>query len=404
MSTIKELIRQYSGQHNTVTFQRPYVEFTGSVDGALLLGQLIYWSDKGDEEGWFYKSYMDWQNEIYVKERSARSIAQGFESQGFLEIQKRRTPSGTPKMHYRFLLDRFAIVFEDFLKAQNPDADGLGNYAGTIQRNKKTGEGTAKVSERSGRSAESETADLPNQPYIQLITNKLITNNQENPECVRKELFCDELQTIDISEGKDFGMKELCPVVKKAANLNGEGEIFCEDDLSVASQKLPAAIQRTENALDRQLIRQYIDPEAYGSFRGLYVGFAEQVSKTGFGSDRAMQAAWSNLARSGWSPDKGFWDGLSIDIADGMARYQSGGCVKLAGIPGGALWISERRWERAIGRRSTNEAMRSVGLAHVQPTSKESELLRAKEIQKTVMDELRRERDKQLAIEVSCEF
>ncbi len=105
-----------------------------------------------------------------------------------------------------------------------------------------------------------------------------------------------------------------------------------------------------------------------------------------------MKAAWANLVRSGWTPDDAFWQGLETEVEVGMARFKAGGCVPLAAVAGGALWLNERRWERALARKSMHAAMAEVGLAQVQPMSKAAEFARAKEAQKVAIAEIRAER------------
>jgi len=46
-----------------IAFQTIYVEWTGSVTAALMLSQLIYWEEKGDEDGWIFKTMKEWQEE-----------------------------------------------------------------------------------------------------------------------------------------------------------------------------------------------------------------------------------------------------------------------------------------------------------------------------------------------------
>ena len=362
MSILGKLIKQYSGQHNTVTFQRPYVEFTGSVDGALLLGQMIYWSDKGDEDGWFYKSYMDWQNEIYVKERSARSIAQGFEAQGFLEIQKRRTPSGTPKMHYRFLLDRFAIVFEDFLKAQNPDGDGLGNTAGTIQQNKKTGVDSADLPERSGRSAESETADLPNQPYIQLITNKLITNNQQDPECAIEIKACQ----VEIVQ-KEERTKAASPLaLDQAGNAptvnglkNGEDKFSAPGRAALAS---PAAAEIAVKVDATTIVCEDMGHNGYGGFKTVYEGLCETVEGT-YGFEAKVKNAW-DVTWQGFEPPETFWNGLNLYCRQQVKKFQRDG---KAYVFGAVRFLTDKTWESAIRINDTQQQALRCGVDITDP-------------------------------------
>lgn len=47
-----------------ISFQRVFVELTGSVTGALLLSQAVYWQQRcKSEDGWWWKTFEDWQEE-----------------------------------------------------------------------------------------------------------------------------------------------------------------------------------------------------------------------------------------------------------------------------------------------------------------------------------------------------
>ena len=50
----------------------------GDHKAAILLSQILYWSDKTkDPDGWFYKSYADWQTETGLSEAQVRRIVNG---------------------------------------------------------------------------------------------------------------------------------------------------------------------------------------------------------------------------------------------------------------------------------------------------------------------------------------
>ncbi|MFH1076549.1 MAG: hypothetical protein V1753_06885, partial [Pseudomonadota bacterium] len=57
---IFNLIKALAGQANILTIPRAFIKFTGSVEAALLLSQIIYWGDRNPRGKWFYKSYREW--------------------------------------------------------------------------------------------------------------------------------------------------------------------------------------------------------------------------------------------------------------------------------------------------------------------------------------------------------
>lgn len=70
ISTKAERVRECAAVRKLVTdkpiaFHRCYVDICeGSVAGAVFLAQLLYWSDKGeDDNGWFWKTHKQWTKE-----------------------------------------------------------------------------------------------------------------------------------------------------------------------------------------------------------------------------------------------------------------------------------------------------------------------------------------------------
>ena len=73
---ISSIITQFSGQNNIIPIPTIYIRITEDYPTAALLNQLIYWSDRTHrKDGYFYKSYKEWEDEIYLsKYQVMRSI------------------------------------------------------------------------------------------------------------------------------------------------------------------------------------------------------------------------------------------------------------------------------------------------------------------------------------------
>lgn len=73
---ISSIITQFSGQNNIIPIPAIYLKITEDYPTAALLNQLIYWSDRTHrKDGYFYKSYKEWEEEIYLsKYQVMRSI------------------------------------------------------------------------------------------------------------------------------------------------------------------------------------------------------------------------------------------------------------------------------------------------------------------------------------------
>jgi len=57
-------IKAFMGQQNTLVIPRELIRFVGDINASLLLSQLIYWQDKGGKDGWVYKTYAEWTDEL----------------------------------------------------------------------------------------------------------------------------------------------------------------------------------------------------------------------------------------------------------------------------------------------------------------------------------------------------
>jgi hypothetical protein len=102
-----DLIRRLSGQANVITAPRIYVEILGSIEGAVFLSQLIYWSDRTkDPDGWFAKSYLEWQAEIALSKFQVARWSKLFVDQGFLETKLAKW-RGAPTVYYRLSISTF---------------------------------------------------------------------------------------------------------------------------------------------------------------------------------------------------------------------------------------------------------------------------------------------------------
>lgn len=110
-----EIIKATSGQANILAIPRPYIEFMASLDGGLFLSQLIYWSDKGAQEGgWFYKTYLEWEEETTLSKYEISKQAGILKKKGILETKVKKA-NGAPTVHYLFSFSEFQKSFIKFL-------------------------------------------------------------------------------------------------------------------------------------------------------------------------------------------------------------------------------------------------------------------------------------------------
>lgn len=112
----RALIGNFTGGDNFMVIPRILVKFTGDIDSAILLNQIIYWSDKGDD-GTFYKTYKEWEDEICLTEYKVRKCVLKFKEMGFLETTIKKA-NGNPTVFYTFKWDNFKNGFLNFLRNQ----------------------------------------------------------------------------------------------------------------------------------------------------------------------------------------------------------------------------------------------------------------------------------------------
>jgi hypothetical protein len=132
---VKAMIKQFTGQANTLVIPRVFIDLTGDHLAAMLLSQVLYWSDKTDDaEGWFYKTADEWQAELGMSNYQVKRAAAILETFG-VETRVRKVKK-TPKMHYRIDMPFFINLFLKFL--ENQEASKSRSYAVENQETSKS--------------------------------------------------------------------------------------------------------------------------------------------------------------------------------------------------------------------------------------------------------------------------
>lgn len=108
-------IAQFTGQQRVLTIPRILIEFTGSLGAGLFLSQLLYWSGKTtNSDGWIFKTYAEWQDELTLSKYQVSKIAAQFEAAGWLQRTVKKA-KGSPTVHYRLNRLAFEDAFVNFL-------------------------------------------------------------------------------------------------------------------------------------------------------------------------------------------------------------------------------------------------------------------------------------------------
>lgn len=114
---VKAIIKQFAGQANTLVIPRVFIDFTGDHLAALLLSQILYWSDRtSDPDGWFYKTADEWEVELGMSGYQVKRAATALNKLG-IETTLHKV-KGAPRTHYRVDMPKFTHLFLQFLENQ----------------------------------------------------------------------------------------------------------------------------------------------------------------------------------------------------------------------------------------------------------------------------------------------
>ncbi|MEO1438844.1 MAG: hypothetical protein AAFV33_00490, partial [Chloroflexota bacterium] len=100
--------------------------FDGDHNAALFMNQVLYWTDRTtDPEGWFYKTYEDWEGETQFSYYQINRVIYGDErvqnpkrnlSEVGLETKVKMAPNGRNATFYRLDVAQFIAMFVDWIE------------------------------------------------------------------------------------------------------------------------------------------------------------------------------------------------------------------------------------------------------------------------------------------------
>lgn len=103
--TIAQIITSFSGSERSVVIPKTYLEITGDYPTAALLNQLVFWSDKSKrKDGYFYKKYDEWHDELLLSDYQIRRITKKLEEMNFITTALKKA-NGTPTKHYKINME-----------------------------------------------------------------------------------------------------------------------------------------------------------------------------------------------------------------------------------------------------------------------------------------------------------
>jgi hypothetical protein len=110
------LIAKLGGSKDKAVVDPTLCRFMGGLQGGVFLSQLLYWCDKG-RGGTFYKTYKEWEEEIFLSKYEVNKSAKQCIDMGFLKTEVRKA-NGNPTVHYTLLPDRFVDLILSFVQSE----------------------------------------------------------------------------------------------------------------------------------------------------------------------------------------------------------------------------------------------------------------------------------------------
>lgn len=109
--TLEELIDTLT--ERPVAFHRGFVKLTGSINAALMLSQAMYWRKRTkDENGWFYKSREEWEQETGMTRREQENARSKLLASGLWEEWRDRI---NHRIYFRVKMETLGVMAESAL-------------------------------------------------------------------------------------------------------------------------------------------------------------------------------------------------------------------------------------------------------------------------------------------------
>lgn len=116
---VLRVIQRFAGHANIVSAPIEFVKATGSLNRAVVLNQIVFWhgvqEQNGRDDGWFYRTYAQWEEETGLGEFKIRGAADWLEREKIIERRLKKA-HGAPTLHYRLNRETFTDWILEKLK------------------------------------------------------------------------------------------------------------------------------------------------------------------------------------------------------------------------------------------------------------------------------------------------
>jgi len=110
-----DLIRSFVGQAHVLTIPRAFIDFTGDIPSALMLAQLIFWTERATRpDGYIWKTYQEWERELSLNKYHINKAANNLKKMNLIKTIVRKA-GGNPTVHYLLQQEEFLKSFVQFL-------------------------------------------------------------------------------------------------------------------------------------------------------------------------------------------------------------------------------------------------------------------------------------------------
>lgn len=244
---IASVISKFSGQNNVIPIPVIYLEITEDYPAAALLNQMVYWSDRTKRrDGYFYKSYQEWHEELYLSEYQVRRATNKLKSLGLVETSLKKA-NGAPTLHYK--VDTKEVSEWILKKLKN------GNLTNSSMDTEETQESLTEITTET--TTENTTSD---------VTAKIFEYISNNLEMIQSPLKIDEIEyeinlikddvyeitkiAVDYCKEKNKGIPYLISILK---NWNKESIDTVEKaKAKVEPKKRKQPKKESDNFLERK--------------------------------------------------------------------------------------------------------------------------------------------------------
>lgn len=132
------LLAELDDISNKIMLYKPFVRYFGSLDLAIVLSEIYIWTQitkrkYPERGGWFYRTYVDWEERIGLNEYSIRKSTKQLENANYIETKIAKA-HGNPTCHYRSVLGKILNLMVS-LNFEETNIENLQKRKLKIERN-----------------------------------------------------------------------------------------------------------------------------------------------------------------------------------------------------------------------------------------------------------------------------